>query len=590
MTLTFEAARITQAFSEISSRFSSLLAKYGEITEVQTIQLSLEKSLDRYNQEGLLGVAFIGQYSAGKSTVISALTNRRDIKIDANIATDQVSEYLWNGVRIIDTPGLFTERSDHDEITYDAIAKSDLLVFCLTYMLFDEITLANFKKLAFDKQYRWKMVLLVNKMSDEAGDDEEKIKNYRESLATALQGCSLDSFPVFFIDAKDYCEGIDNNDDFLIEISHFENFIDGLNNFIKSRNSLAQLDVPIRIILDAIDDAEIAIKRDNNEDTLFFEILKKFTKAVQLDRNRFVLDTQNIKSELTEKITQIGVNLSYDLTGEDNLMADEQNVLKQNAMKQAQECYQVALENSKLIIEERSNSLYNQIQDIFMGNLVEIFLKRAVNKYDFNEDKESQSFEFSQVISQIQDLQDFGEMFGLNPVEMAQRQGWLNTANLANQAGNLRVLDVYGSQLHHTVRSVGEFFGYNFKLFEAASWAKNIANFSAAFGEVLLVLSIASEIYSFFQESQREAKLAEKRVEIQQHFVTIAADMVKQLNQGLIEVYNRLFIQAEAKISQMQASQKQSSSQAKSDTQELSQIRHELNQLLGEINRSASQV
>jgi len=93
MTLTFEAARITQAFSEISSRFSSLLAKYGEIAEVQSIQVSLEQSLDRYNQEGLLGVAFVGQYSAGKSTVISALTNRRDIKIDANIATDQVSEY-----------------------------------------------------------------------------------------------------------------------------------------------------------------------------------------------------------------------------------------------------------------------------------------------------------------------------------------------------------------------------------------------------------------------------------------------------------------------------------------------------------------
>jgi predicted GTPase len=55
--------------------------------------------------------------------------------IDADIATDKTAPYDWNGIRVIDTPGLFTDRADHDEITYEAIAKADLLVFCLTYML-----------------------------------------------------------------------------------------------------------------------------------------------------------------------------------------------------------------------------------------------------------------------------------------------------------------------------------------------------------------------------------------------------------------------------------------------------------------------
>lgn len=36
------------------------------------------------------------------------------------------------GIALVDTPRLFTDRKDHDEITYDAINKADLLVFCLT--------------------------------------------------------------------------------------------------------------------------------------------------------------------------------------------------------------------------------------------------------------------------------------------------------------------------------------------------------------------------------------------------------------------------------------------------------------------------
>lgn len=84
-------------------------------------------------------------------------------------------------------------------------------------MLFDSITVENFKNLAYNKGYRWKMMLVVNKMSDGAGEEEELIAHYRESLAQALKPYSFDEFPVCFIDAKDYCEGIDEKEDFLIE-------------------------------------------------------------------------------------------------------------------------------------------------------------------------------------------------------------------------------------------------------------------------------------------------------------------------------------------------------------------------------------
>ena len=223
----FEAAKVTAKFKNTCQKLDEVLIQ-GNQEEFNLIQKKLKQELTAYQQEGFISVALVGQYSAGKSTIISALTGKRDIKIDADIATDQTTSYNWNGIKIVDTPGLFTERKDHDAITYDAISKADLLVFCLTSMLFDTITVENFKKLAYEKGYRWKMMILVNKMSDEAGKDEEKIVNYCQSLAEAIKPYSLDEFPICFIDAKDYCEGIDENADFLIEISRFETFTNAL--------------------------------------------------------------------------------------------------------------------------------------------------------------------------------------------------------------------------------------------------------------------------------------------------------------------------------------------------------------------------
>lgn len=91
--------------------------------ELEAIRQKLRVELKSHREQGFFTVAFVGQYSAGKSTIISALTGRWDIHIDADIATDTTASYDWNGIKLIDTPGLFTDRPKHDEITYEAIDK-----------------------------------------------------------------------------------------------------------------------------------------------------------------------------------------------------------------------------------------------------------------------------------------------------------------------------------------------------------------------------------------------------------------------------------------------------------------------------------
>ena len=156
----FNVAAITKKFNTAYNNLNNFLSDNENFSGIKT---KLDRDLQQYKQEGLISVAFIGQYSAGKSTIISALTGKRDIKIDADIATDKTASYNWNDIKIIDTPGLFTDRDDHDAITYEAIDKADLLVFSLTYMLFDSVTVENFKKLAYEKGYAWKMMIVVNR-------------------------------------------------------------------------------------------------------------------------------------------------------------------------------------------------------------------------------------------------------------------------------------------------------------------------------------------------------------------------------------------------------------------------------------------
>jgi len=78
--------------------------------------------------EALLVLGLVGQYDAGKSTILRGLTGRKDIRVNSDVCTDTITAYDWSGVRILDTPGVHAGYPAHDESTTRAIASSDLLV------------------------------------------------------------------------------------------------------------------------------------------------------------------------------------------------------------------------------------------------------------------------------------------------------------------------------------------------------------------------------------------------------------------------------------------------------------------------------
>ena len=364
----FKAAEIATKFKNICIKFDKILAQANH-PEFVAIRHKLRDEVKEYSKNGILTVAFVGQYNAGKSTAISALTGQRDIKIDSDIATDVTATYDWNSIKVIDTPGLFTDRQDHDEITYEAINKADLLVFNLTYMLFDLITIENFKKLAYEKVYRWKMMLLINKMSDEAGEEAQKIANYRKSLADVLnsestdalkplKSYSLDEFPVCFIDAKDYCDGIDQDDDFLIEISRFQTFIDALNNFVERRAALARFDTPVRIVLASVDEAQLSFTRNSDQDATFLEVLTRLSRTVCKERERLRTKFQSIGLEMSSAIAKEGIKLANSVgttTKEDFETLNNQIALN------VQNYYETAIKELKIVVEKAVEEITQEV-------------------------------------------------------------------------------------------------------------------------------------------------------------------------------------------------------------------------------------
>ena len=83
--------------------------------------INLENNLVKLYNNDKLRIVVCGQYSAGKSSLISVLTKNTDIKIGQAVTTDQVTTYEWNGIQISDTPGICAGHPEHDERSLEAI-------------------------------------------------------------------------------------------------------------------------------------------------------------------------------------------------------------------------------------------------------------------------------------------------------------------------------------------------------------------------------------------------------------------------------------------------------------------------------------
>lgn len=487
----------------------------------------LMKELDRVAADKTIRVVFIGQYTAGKSTIISALTGNNEIVIDSNIATSQTSDYSWGGVVLTDTPGLYTENREHDERTIDMIKRSDLLIYCITSDLFNQYTLEDFEKWAFTLNYAGKMFLVINKMSKEDGTYDSLRENYSLSLNTSLHPHSVVEFPCSFVDAKDYRDGFREGNQELMAYSHFEDFIAALNRFVSQKGILGKLDTPIMIMKSSIDKVTQQVVEDNSQKS-YTALLARIERKVDQQRNQLSIEARNIIRRELKPIIDKGYEVSRQL-GVEDIDCTEDDITELIVSV----CEKI---NKKLeaLCNEAVERLNCEIEEVLNSDTASYFFKSISGSY--SERKHLFETRETKVCrAQFDSIKGVIETATGKTIAMATKGG-------SNSAGFLiKATEASGSQLHTVVYNIGKQFGYKFKPWQAVNIAKNIGNVAKILGPVVSVIGLLVDVKDTVDEKQRAKSIQKAQLECRQEFIDVASDLEAQYSSelsGLFTVYD----------------------------------------------------
>ena len=465
-----------------------------------------------------LTVGFVGQYNAGKSTIISALTGKRDIPIDADICTDKVTAYDWEGIRLLDTPGIHAGYLDHDAVTYRAIDHADLLVFVITNELFDDIMGMHFRSLAFDRDKAQETLLVVNKMGQDPGSATVK----RPDLERVMNPLSLDDFRTTFIDALSFIEAMDEveSDDRaeLLEIAAFDGFVSALNSFVQDRGLMGRLTTPMFGIRAVARQGEAYLAVDMPEERAALELLHR-------KRGLFLSSRVRLRGTLSGRVAAAASDLvAYgdevaEMIEPGSTEASVHSHLEQAQRRAEERCSQLE-KDAKSAVEMELSDLHRQLEALQNGVLARELrgqVDAALTRTAPSSDVEERS-EIEWQLPEETVLSDWpsdwpSRLKGIGDVakSLGGRAADLTAGRFANSARVGSATAARGSQGHRIVYDVGKFFGVKFKPWGAVKIARAMGNAGRIISAVGGVLAVGAQVVEDRQQEKHRRQLRDAR-------------------------------------------------------------------------------
>ena len=526
-------------------------------TDNEVLIPKMLEELSTANDRKELRLAFVGQYDSGKSTIISALTGRKDIKIDSNIATDVVSEYRWNNIVLMDTPGILAGKVEaHDEATKKALKDCDLIFYVLTSQLFDNVVFNNFIDLAYNQHFADKMFIVINKMGMESGDFKQLSDNYTISLEKIFseRGYNVHDFPIAFIDAVDYIDGQNENDSEFIELSNFEHFIDKMNAFVAQKGVIKkQFDTPIRILQSYLKNIMVS-----SVDKTLSDFYTQFEMKLSHSLSEMKRDVNNVLSSFDSSAMSEVISLSNDI-----------GYVKEEDWKRKQICLD---NNLKTIISNTSAEIERTIQQNYerlLSEINEFGEKDSLVKYSDELDAKISSPTISIEEKKSLTMQK-------KSLELL-KLGGAKVSSLAPDVNSLfgGVSQASGSSLHEIVLNVGHFFGKSFKPWQAVRWASNIAKV-AKFG--IPVIATGIDIWMQFREDSKENQRLNQIKDSRNQFVTTYQTEINKIKSKFEHYLNYVLENYVNKRNEINRSKEELIQVSKRNDQ----ISHAINELEGE--------
>ena len=477
----------------------------------------------------LFTLAFIGQYNSGKSTIISALTEKRDIPIDADVCTDKVTGYDWeavhadgqNTIRLLDTPGIHAGYPDHDELTYQTIDKADLLVFVITSELFDDVIGPHFRDLAFKRDKAREILLVVNKMGMSPGTPNVK----RPHLAEVTKPLAVEDFGTVFIDALSYLEGLEETDakdqQELFDIAGFDRFVKGLNTFVSNRRLMGRLTTPLFLLRSVAQQAEAYLASDMPEERAAIELLGRKRSLFYSSRARLHETLRGLINAATTDITTYGDEVAE--TIEPGSTEESVQAQHENAQKRVEEHCSQLEQGAKSAIEKELQGLDRQLEELYNGVLAQELRGQVLDTSvqsgdDFGKMDEpkvewtgSGSTEPTDWPVRLQKVGDIAKHLG------KYAANW-TTGPFAQATQFGSATAARGSQGHQVIYNVGKFIGVKFKPWGAVNVARHMGNAARVINVVGGVLSVIAQIQEEKQQEKHRRQLRDARDSIRQDY------------------------------------------------------------------------
>lgn len=530
--------------------------------------------LPKDTDDSLIHIVFVGQYSSGKSTIMKMLTENDDIQIGEEITTQHLSRFKWNGLEIIDTPGIHTTlRPDHDLISYEAIASADMLVFVISNELFDSHMAEHFRKLAIDKDKAGEMILVVNKMTRTAqGNTLEQQEIIKKDLENVLKPYTPEQLHISFLDAESYVDGLSEKDNDpeianeLINRSGYSTFIKTLNEFVEEKGIQSKLTTQLYVLEKKLED-EIKDVLPKAEDDDINALEESFVQQKYLlieERGRIYQEVKDISMTAASKIRNIGLdaaNLLYEGCKQDEV-ENQLDTYARDVENITQIC-QVDIQN---VINKRLYEINRQLDNIENSTFsteLKLRLNGKITKFPENIQKT--------ILHTGKNMQRVGQTIVKNAYKTGVDRG-------------LKLTNFSGGEVHELILKFGEKISYKFKPWEALKITKGIAIGGKILNVIGVGLDVFMQIKADVDEDKVKADLRKNRTVIRGQFCSVANDLEdyieEYINKNVIENLDKSIKELENSIQEIRNSRTSRSDRCKS----LQDIQTECVKLISDIH------
>lgn len=502
-------------YTEAENLLKKAVAQLQKSNLEEVSALSKDVPSEFIDKDKKINVVFAGQYSAGKSTILSIMTGIK-LKVGQGVTTDKVNHLEWNGMYITDTPGIHTQNNiEHDEITYKEIANADLIVFVLTNEGFTNHLGKHFKKLITERGKGSEMMLVVNKMDSTAkGNCEETQKVILEkNISPVLEPeFSVEDFYISFMDAKLYLESLEETDPeekkYLYKDSGIDSFYKNINAFIEDKKILGQSTTSLYKLEDLL--CEGLTKYSCGDPCIdgCKHLLNQQRIILSEARNNIIYNAGIAIRNKTSQISKWGDSLANEITTE----MDPKNFEIDLKRKYDDVNKLCEFELSKLfkdIVEKEICRIKEKVDKLMNSNYVEILrheIDKKIKSSEFSNYNNRNSEKLGKIVDKTSKASNF-------LIKLATGTNGQNGWNIFSPVSTFS-----GSKMHDLVLNIGRFFGHKFKPWEAVKIAGKIGKVAQAVGAILSVLTIFIELRNERKQKEAEEKMRNARYMVRNSF------------------------------------------------------------------------